>query len=487
MTGPQPPYGSPQQEGGESSQEYGEAGWFGHDRQDPPGPSDRDETVRTSTSQGRPDQGRHARPAFPAGGGPPAPAAPAGPVSDVPTSVQGPDATQVISSALEQPAPFQPAQSPAPVSEFESAEAYGDATQVVHMSSPPSDHDDNQDDRFNPDATQVVSPGSMPPPSHSGPSTPGGGFRSGPGGFPPPPAPPQQGGGYPQPGRGGPGSGIPPAQQGWQQGEQFGQPGPFGGGPEDQPRPYGTPGQPPGYGAPRPGQAPPPWGGAQPQYPASPPPQQGWGGQPPGQQWGGQQQYGAPQQPYGTPQQQYGAPQQQYGAPQQPYGSPQQQYGAPQSQWGSQPYGQPGYAGYGQPPISPDQLADWPQRALGGLIDFIGPSIIASIFYFIAVGTQSTFLSLFSLLLQFGALGFALYNAYLGGSTGQSIGKKYAKIRLVKEATGDVIGGGNGILRYLLHILDALPCYVGFLAPLFTAKKQTFADMIVSTVVVKVD
>lgn len=472
MTGPQPPYGSPQ-EGGESSQEFGEASWFGNDRQDRPGLSDHDETVRASASQGRPDQGRHARPAFPADG-------PAVPDSDAPTSVQGPDATQVVSSALDQPTPFQPAQAPAPVSEFESAEAYGDATQVVHMSSPPSDHDDDQDDRFNPDATQVVSPGSMPPPSHAGPPTPGGGFRSGPGGpggpggFPPPPGPPQGGaGGFPQSGRGGPGS----VQPGWQQGEQFGQPGPFGGGHEDQPRPYGTPGQPPGYGSPRPGQAPPPWGGGpQPQYPAGPPPQQNWGAQPsPGQQWGGQQQYGAPQQ-------------QQYGTPQQQYGAPQQQYGASQPQWGGQPYGQqPGYAGYGQQPISPDRLADWPQRAVGGLIDFIGPSIIASIFYFIAAGTESTFLSLLSLLLQFGALGFALYNAYLGGSTGQSIGKKYAKIRLVKEATGDVIGGGNGILRYLLHILDALPCYVGFLAPLFTPKKQTFADMIVSTVVVKVD
>src|SRR5215470_915142 len=104
MTGPQPPYGSPRQEGGESSQEFGDAGWFGDDRQDRPGHSDRpglsdrDETVRTSAPQGRTDQGRHARPAFPSGV-PPAPAAPAG---DVPASVQGPDATQVVSSALGQ-------------------------------------------------------------------------------------------------------------------------------------------------------------------------------------------------------------------------------------------------------------------------------------------------------------------------------------------------------------------------------------------------
>jgi uncharacterized RDD family membrane protein YckC len=466
MTGPQSPYGSPQQEGGESSQEFGDAGWFGQDRQNRPGLDDRDETVRTSAPQRPSDQGRHARPGYPAASSPT-------PAAHAPTSVEGPDATQVISSALEQPAPFQPAQPSQPVSEPESAETYGDATQVVHMSSPPSDRDDDhdQDDRFNSDATQVVSPGSMPPPTHSGPATPGG-PRTGPGGFPPP-GPPQQGG-YPQPGRGGPGAGQP----GWQQGEQqyYGQPGPFGGGPEEpQQRPYGAPGQPPpqapppGYGGPRPGQAPPPWTGPQPQQPMSPPPQQGWGGPPPGQQWGGgQQQYGAP------PQQQYGAPQQQYGAPQPP--------------WGGQPYGQqPGYPGYGQPAISLDRLADWPKRAIGGLIDFIGPSIIAIIFYYIAIGAESATLLLLSAVVWLGAVGFALYNAYLGGTTGQSIGKKYAKIRLVKEQTGDVIGGGMGIARGLLHVLDYLPCFIGFLAPLFTPKKQTFADMIVSTVVVKVD
>ena len=77
-----------------------------------------------------------------------------------------------------------------------------------------------------------------------------------------------------------------------------------------------------------------------------------------------------------------------------------------------------------------------------------------------------------------------LYNAYLSGVTGQSIGKKQAGIRLLRESDGQVIGGGLGIGRYFLHILDALPCYIGFLWPLWDAKKQTFADKILHTVVV---
>jgi uncharacterized RDD family membrane protein YckC len=83
------------------------------------------------------------------------------------------------------------------------------------------------------------------------------------------------------------------------------------------------------------------------------------------------------------------------------------------------------------------------------------------------------------------ALAWALYNAYLQGSTGQSIGKKTVGLRLLREQDGQVIGGGLGIGRYFLHLLDSLPCLLGFLWPLWDAKKQTFADKIVKSVVIK--
>jgi uncharacterized RDD family membrane protein YckC len=53
-------------------------------------------------------------------------------------------------------------------------------------------------------------------------------------------------------------------------------------------------------------------------------------------------------------------------------------------------------------------------------------------------------------------------------------------------ATGQPVGVGLAIGRYFVHILDALPCYLGFLWPLWDSKRQTFADKILSTVVVKV-
>jgi hypothetical protein len=39
-------------------------------------------------------------------------------------------------------------------------------------------------------------------------------------------------------------------------------------------------------------------------------------------------------------------------------------------------------------------------------------------------------------------------------------------------------------VRDLAHILDALPCYIGFLWPIWDSKRQTFADKIMNTVVV---
>ncbi len=135
--------------------------------------------------------------------------------------------------------------------------------------------------------------------------------------------------------------------------------------------------------------------------------------------------------------------------------------GAPSGYGGTQP-------GYGMPP-APEaygaatpgpELATWALRAQSALVDWFGPSLVAGIFYSAVNRNLGS-------LLQLVALGWALYQGYQGGANGQ------------------VIGGGMGIARYILHILDAIPCYLGFLWPLWDAKKQTFADKILKTVVVK--
>ncbi|MBF9133531.1 RDD family protein [Plantactinospora sp. S1510] len=73
---------------------------------------------------------------------------------------------------------------------------------------------------------------------------------------------------------------------------------------------------------------------------------------------------------------------------------------------------------------------------------------------------------------------------YLAGKTGQSWGKKALGISLVNEATNQPIGAGKAFLRELAHFVDGIICYIGYLFPLWDAKKQTIADKIVKTVVV---
>jgi uncharacterized RDD family membrane protein YckC len=82
------------------------------------------------------------------------------------------------------------------------------------------------------------------------------------------------------------------------------------------------------------------------------------------------------------------------------------------------------------------------------------------------------------------AFAWGIYNAYLAGESGQSYGMKYAGIRLIDERTGQNVGGGLGIGRFFLHIVDSIICYIGWLFPLWDSKKQTLTDKILNHVVI---
>ena len=56
---------------------------------------------------------------------------------------------------------------------------------------------------------------------------------------------------------------------------------------------------------------------------------------------------------------------------------------------------------------------------------------------------------------------------------------------LLREADGQPMGPGMCFVRQLVHVVDGLLCYVGFLWPLWDAKRQTFADKIMTTDVVE--
>ncbi|MFE2288137.1 RDD family protein [Streptomyces sp. NPDC059443] len=207
--------------------------------------------------------------------------------------------------------------------------------------------------------------------------------------------------------------------------------------------------------------------------------------------------FGDPNNPYGQqpPQGQPGYPQQgQPGYPQQaPQGVP-PQYGYPQQQppMGmppQQPYGAyppagaPGMPGAGMPP-----LAHWGLRAAALILDVLiiaGPMILLSIL----TGSDRNppaVLTILSLVATLYALGMAIFQLYKEGTTGQTIGKGVIGISVRREADGNTLGFGMAFVRRIAHMLDSAACYLGWLWPLWDAKKQTFADKVCSTVVIVV-
>jgi uncharacterized RDD family membrane protein YckC len=227
--------------------------------------------------------------------------------------------------------------------------------------------------------------------------------------------------------------------------------------------------------------------------------QGGYGSQQGGPQQGGygsQQQggYGPQQGGYGPSPQQggYGNPQQQggYGNQAGGYANPPGSYASPgyQDPTGYSPggyppapggYGAPGPVGYGGY-AAPGNYASWLQRVGAYLIDVVPVGIL----YGIALATRSTaILAVFVLI----AIGITAYNRwYQAGKTGQSWGKRALNITLLSETTGQPIGPGMAFVRDICHFVDGVICYIGYLFPLWDAKRQTLADKIVRTVVVPV-
>ncbi len=85
-------------------------------------------------------------------------------------------------------------------------------------------------------------------------------------------------------------------------------------------------------------------------------------------------------------------------------------------------------------------------------------------------------------------LAYFVWNyGYRQGTTGSSIGKSLLKFKVVSENTGKPIGFGLSVLRQIAHLVDAVILHIGYLFPLWTAKRQTLADKIMATVCLPLD
>jgi uncharacterized RDD family membrane protein YckC len=173
-------------------------------------------------------------------------------------------------------------------------------------------------------------------------------------------------------------------------------------------------------------------------------------------------------------------------------------YQAPQAATGYPP------PATGGPALPKEAYTPWFTRVLAWLIDYIPVAIIMGIGYGLLIGTQetacitdtseydlgefcatgaSTLGQLSVIVCWLLSLAYIVWNyGYRQGTTGSSIGKSILKFKVVSEKTGQPIGFGMSIVRQLAHIIDGAICYIGYLFPLWDAKRQTIADKIMTTI-----
>jgi uncharacterized RDD family membrane protein YckC len=130
-----------------------------------------------------------------------------------------------------------------------------------------------------------------------------------------------------------------------------------------------------------------------------------------------------------------------------------------------------------------NDYASWGRRVTATLLDIaitIAFVLVAVTLFIVGHGIGT----ILGILVYLALLGFQIWNIVIRqGATGQSIGKSQVKIKIVGESTGMPIGAGMTFVRQLVHLLDGV-CYVGYAWPLWDQKRQTFADKIMSTIVI---
>ena len=149
------------------------------------------------------------------------------------------------------------------------------------------------------------------------------------------------------------------------------------------------------------------------------------------------------------------------------------------------------------PPPPGQPVDDLPTEAYASWIRRVGAFIIDQLVYLIlaavlglggglivgAAGGSSRLEGIVRSILTLVVLAYLIWNwGYRQGTIGSTIGKSVLKFKVVSERTGEPIGFGLSIVRYFAHFLDSIILGIGYLLPLFTAKRQTIADMVMSTV-----
>jgi uncharacterized RDD family membrane protein YckC len=169
--------------------------------------------------------------------------------------------------------------------------------------------------------------------------------------------------------------------------------------------------------------------------------------------------------------------------PQGGYPPPQGGYPPPGGGYQQGGYPPPGNYGYGAPPA----YADIGKRIAAVIIDVL-IVIAGEIPGFIVMGIGAAmprdvaglFGILGYLLAIVGGLGVALYNIYLLGRDGATLGKRFMKIKVL-DPSGQPLGFGKAFVRELVKGLVGGFCFILLLWPLWDQEKQGLQDKVFST------
>ncbi|MDQ2883678.1 MAG: RDD family protein [Actinomycetota bacterium] len=112
----------------------------------------------------------------------------------------------------------------------------------------------------------------------------------------------------------------------------------------------------------------------------------------------------------------------------------------------------------GHPAPSPQPLAGFGARANSSLIDYVAPVIVLNLLLSLVVATGGV-VAWRPVLAGVGylvlLLGFGVWNSgYLQGTTGQSLGRRVTRTKLVTIETGRPVGFGRAVARQICHGLE---------------------------------
>jgi uncharacterized RDD family membrane protein YckC len=82
---------------------------------------------------------------------------------------------------------------------------------------------------------------------------------------------------------------------------------------------------------------------------------------------------------------------------------------------------------------------------------------------------------------------YTYFTVLEGGPSGQTVGKRALRIRVIDFRAGGPIGYGRGFLRNIAKLLSGFVFGLGYLWMLWDSEKQTWHDKLATTVVVPVD